>query len=44
MISAVMFFKFRFLLVGMFGLGSFELGPLEYEVGVITHWTAALMN
>jgi hypothetical protein len=32
------------LLVGMFGLSSFELGRLEYEVGVFTLLTAVLMN
>jgi len=28
----------------MFGLVSFELGSLEYEVGVLTHLTAVFMN
>jgi hypothetical protein len=28
----------------MFGLASFELGRLEYEVGVLTHLTAVCMN
>jgi len=30
--------------MGMFGLASFELGHLGYEVGVLTHLTAVLMN
>jgi len=30
--------------MGVFGLASFELGRLEYEVGVLTHSAAVLMN
>ena len=32
------------LLVGMFGFVGFELGRLQYEVGVLTHLTAVLVN